>query len=249
MTELTADVVGVIEALGEEQAVLVGHDWGAPIVWQTALLHPERVRAVSGLSVPHLARGPIKPMEMWKQIYGDIFFYQLYFQEPGKAEAELEADIPTALRKTYFSGCADAAALDRTFLTEKKKDAKFLDGLVDPDPLPDWLRAEDIDYYASQFEKAGFRGGLNRYRNQDRDWEQLPQLAELKVEQPALFIAGELDPVLAFVPGISLLDMMDAHYTDLRGKTLVAGAGHWVQQEKPDEVNRALLEFLEGLGA
>jgi pimeloyl-ACP methyl ester carboxylesterase len=247
MTELTADVAGLVEALGEEQAVLVGHDWGAPIVWQTALLHPARVRAVCGLSVPHLGRGPVKPMEMWKQIYQDRFFYQLYFQEPGKAEAELEADIPSTLRRTYYSASGDAAKLDRTFLAEKKKTAKFLDGMIDPDPLPDWLSQEAVDYYASQFEKAGFRGGLNRYRNQDRDWEELPQVAELEIEQPALFIAGELDPVLAFVPGVSLLALMDEHYTDLRGKVLIEGAGHWVQQERPDAVNRALLDFFASL--
>ena len=126
-------------------------------------------------------------------------------------------------------------------------DRKLLDGLIDPDPLPAWLTAEDVAYYAEQFKRTGFRGPLNRYRCQDRDHALMPELSTKKIEQPALFIAGTRDPVLSFVPGVRLSDLMDPWYTDLRGKVLIEGAGHWVQQERPAEVNAALIPFLRSL--
>jgi pimeloyl-ACP methyl ester carboxylesterase len=244
MIELTDDVLGVIDALaGADRAILVGHDWGAPIVWTTAIRHAARVRAVIGMSVPHLGRGTQAPLELYKQIYKDKFFYQIYFQTPGVAEAELEADLPSTIRRVYY-GASGASDLPRL---QKGPDAKFLDGMIDPDPLPAWLTQDDVDYYVSQFEHSGFRGPLNRYRNQDRDHALLPELSERKIEQPALFIAGDRDPVLRFIPGVKLTDMMDKWYTDLRGKILIPGAGHWVQQERPEETTEAMLNFLRGL--
>ncbi|HET8934059.1 MAG TPA: alpha/beta hydrolase, partial [Polyangiales bacterium] len=176
-------------------------------------------------------------------LYKDKFFYQLYFQTPGVAEAELEADLPSTIRRVYYgaSGAHDMPPID------KGPDAKFLEDMVDPDPLPSWLTQADVDYYVSQFKQSGFRGPLNRYRNQERDHAMLPELSERKIEQPALFIAGERDPVLRFIPGLDLLALMDKWYTDLRGKVLIPGAGHWVQQEKPQETTAAMLEFLRGL--
>ena len=248
MANMNADVIGVIDALGERQAILIGHDWGAPIVWTTAARFPERVRAVVGMSVPHLGRGERSVIEVLRHLYQGKFFYQLYFQEPGVAEAELEADPAATIRKVYYSSSGDRPAGQQGMSAGKGPDAKLLDGLTDPDPLPAWLSAEDVAYYAGEFARSGFRGPLNRYRTQERDHAMLPELSQLKITQPALFIAGTRDPVLAFVPGVRLSDMMDPWYLDLRGKVMIEGAGHWVQQERAAEVNRALLDFLAGLG-
>lgn len=247
LISITDDIAGLIDALGEEQAILIGHDWGAPIVWTTAIRYPTRVRAVVGLSVPHLGRGDRPVIDMLREIYKGRFFYQLYFQEPGVAEKELEADPAATIRKVYYSASGDISDAERKFGADKGTDAKMLDGLADPKPLPAWLTDEDVAYYAEQFKHSGFRGPLNRYRNQERDHALLPELGTKKVEQPALFIAGDRDPVLAFVPGMKLSDLMDPWYTDLRGKVFIPGAGHWVQQERPKEVNEALLGFLRAL--
>jgi pimeloyl-ACP methyl ester carboxylesterase len=249
MVEMVNDVAGLIDTLGERQAILIGHDWGAPIVWNTAIVHRDRVRAVAGLSVPHLGRGKAPLIDNLRRIYKDRFFYQLYFQEEGVAEAELEADVRTALRKVYFNASGDAAAQRLTTGTfvAKPADATMLDGLIDPDPFPAWLTEADIDYYTAEFERSGFRGPINRYRNSERDFHDLPQLSQEKITQPALFVAGTHDPVLNFVPGVRLSDLMDKWFTDLRGKVLIEGAGHWVQQEAAEATNRALLEFLRGL--
>jgi pimeloyl-ACP methyl ester carboxylesterase len=244
MISLTDDVAGVIDRFaGSDQAILIGHDWGAPIVWTTAIRHAARVRAVIGMSVPHLGRGKRPAIEVYKHLYKDKFFYQIYFQTPGVAEAELEADLQRTLRLTYYnaSGASDVPRF------RKKADAKFLDGMIDPDPLPAWLTQQDLDYYVEQFAQSGFRGPLNRYRNQQRDFELLPELSERKIEQPALYIVGERDPVLRFMPGADMLELMDKWYTDLRGKVVIPGAGHWVQQEKPKETTEAVLSFLRSL--
>jgi pimeloyl-ACP methyl ester carboxylesterase len=248
LVSLTDDVVGIIDALGEQQAILIGHDWGAPIVWTTAIRYPDRVRAVVGMSVPHLGRGKAPSIELFREVYKGRFFYQLYFQEPGVAEKELEADPAKTIRCVYYSASGDISDEDRKAGRDKGPDATLLEGAVDPDPLPAWLSDEDVAYYAGEFERSGFRGPLNRYRNQERDWKLLPELSERKIEQPALFIAGTRDPVLSFVPGVKLSDLMDRWYTDLRGKVLIEGAGHWIQQERPAETNAALLDFLRALG-
>ncbi|HVU03715.1 MAG TPA: alpha/beta hydrolase, partial [Polyangiaceae bacterium] len=237
LLSITSDVAGVIDAMGESEAILVGHDWGAPIVWTTSILHRKKVRAVVGMSVPHLGRPPMPLIELWKQIYAGKFFYQIYFQEPGVAEAELEKDVRTALRKIYFSASGDGLAGSTRAFEAKGPESKFLDGLANPEKLPPWITEEDLDYYAGEMSRSGFRGPLNRYRTSVQDFERLPQLGEEKITQPALFIAGSQDPVLRFVPGANMMDAMDFWYTDLRGKVLVEGAGHWVQQERPKEVN------------
>lgn len=243
MTELAADVAGLIEALGEKDAILIGHDWGAPIVWHTALLHPQQVRAVVGMSVPHLGRGgPVPPTEMFGAMYPDRFFYILYFQEPGVAEAEFEADVEDALAKIFFSNSGDATQEVRQAMRERVHG--YLEGLPRPDPFPAWLTSEDLAAYTAAFTKSGFAGGINRYRNMDRDWHELEHLAEAKIEQPALFLAGEHDSVLRYAPGMNLMDLMDPFYADLRGRVIVPRAGHWVQQEQPQFVNERLLSFL-----
>lgn len=243
MRTLAADVAGLIDAFGEEQAVLVGHDWGAPICWHTALLHPERVRAVAGLSVPFFPRGPVPPTQMYRALYGERFFYQLYFQEEGVAEAELEADVRTALRKIYYgaSGDAEGPPLEGG---DSGPRTGLLDGRIDPDPFPAWMSEEDLDYFVAAFDASGFRGPLNRYRCLDRDWEELSELTGARIRQPSYFIAGSRDLVRNLVPGTDLYADPGARCTDFRGQTIVDGKGHWIQQEAPREVTEGLLGFL-----
>jgi pimeloyl-ACP methyl ester carboxylesterase len=241
---LVRDAVGVLDAIGAEDAVVVGHDWGAPIAWHMALLHPERVRAVVGMSVPHGGRPSSPPLPRMQAIFKDVFFYILYFQEPGVAEAELEQDVRRSLRMFYDSASGDAAP--RGAFAAHPKSARLLDTMRDCETLPEWLSEADLDHYSAQFEHSGFRGPINWYRNFDRNWQLTSAIAGKQIEQPALFIAGERDPVLTFSAG--QLERMPSQCADLRGSLLLPGAGHWVQQERPEQVNAALLEFLKRLG-
>jgi pimeloyl-ACP methyl ester carboxylesterase len=241
IVDLSADVAGIADALGEERFIVVGHDWGAPVAWHTALLHEARVRAVAGLSVPYM-RGGVPKMMTRQEFWGDRFWYIVYFQTPGVAEAELEADLRRSLRLIYLSASADAAA---DVLVKKPKTAGFLDGMVDVDPLPAWLSEEDLDYYVEQYRNNGFRGPVSWYRNIERNHEITPQLDGKKIAQPAFFLAGSEDPVLKF-PG-DMFNAMDAHFVDLRGKHLVEGAGHWLQLERPAEVTERLVGFLKSV--
>jgi pimeloyl-ACP methyl ester carboxylesterase len=243
--EMCADIAGLVTALGETRAILIGHDWGAPIVWNTALFHPEKVSAVAGLSVPHTGRGPVPRIELLRRIYKDRFFYQLYFQTPGVAEVELDADVRTSLRKIYYWVSGEGRKAAPTL--EKPADARLLDGLADPDLFPSWLTPADLDYYVREFQQSGFRGPLNRYRTSELDFAQQAAVAAKRIAQPAAFIAGNLDPVLRFVPGVDLIETMRGRMDDLRLVRLIDDAGHWVQQESPVEVNNALLQFLSGL--
>jgi len=245
MESLIGDVLGLIDHFGESQAILFGHDWGAPIVWNTTALHPDRIRAVAALSVPYSPRGKVSSVELWRQIYAGRFFYQLYFQEPGVAEAEFEADIRTSLRKIYYAGSGDSPK--GMFRSDKRPDERMLDDLPDPPVLPKWLTEQDIDYYVAQFRKNGFRGPLNRYRNQQRDWEQLTALSDARIIRPACFIAGRRDGVLKFIPNFDLVENMKRWMDDLRVCEIIDGAGHWIQQERPEEVTKLLLGFLETL--
>ncbi|HEX7952131.1 MAG TPA: alpha/beta hydrolase [Burkholderiales bacterium] len=245
MEHMIGDVLGLIDHFGQQQAILIGHDWGAPIVWNTTALHASRVRAVAALSVPYSPRGKVSSIELWKQIYAGRFFYQLYFQEPGLAEAEFESDIRKSLRKIYYAGSGDSPK--GMFRPDKRPDARMLDDLPDPATLPDWLSEQDLDYYVTQFRRNGFRGPLNRYRNQQRDWERLTALAGARITRPACFIAGSRDGVLKFVPNFDLVENMKRWTDDLRVCELIDGAGHWIQQERPQQVTQLLLGFLATL--
>ncbi|MHC5064051.1 MAG: alpha/beta fold hydrolase [Planctomycetota bacterium] len=245
MRSFMADLVGLIDAFGEERAVLIGHDWGAPICWNTAILHSERVRAVAGLSVPFLGRRPISPIEMYENLYAGRFFYQLYFQREGVAEAELEADVRTSLRKIYYAASGDSAG-DLT-PAEKPPTAGLLDGLEDPDPFPSWISEGDLEYFIQAFESGGFRGPLNRYRCQQKDWEQLLELSGARVGQPSFFLAGTKDLVRDLIPGSDLYADPAALCDDFRGQLLIEGMGHWIQQEAPVPVTAALLGFLDSI--
>ena len=246
MRNLASDVAAVIDTLGDGTAILFGHDWGAPIVWNTALLHPGKVSAVAGLSVPYVPRGNVSFLKAAEQIYAGRFFYQIYFQQEGVAEAEFEADMTTALRKTYFMASGDYLP-DSPSAFSKPAKSTFLDGLVDPQPFPSWMSEADLQVFIDAFEEGGLRGPLNRYRAQHQDFEELADFAGKKIEQPACFVAGERDPVRLFVPGVDLYSRAGDHLTDFRGSTLIRGIGHWVQQEAPDETNAALETFVRGL--
>jgi pimeloyl-ACP methyl ester carboxylesterase len=240
--ELSNDVAGLAAALGHERFIVVGHDWGAPVAWHTALLHRERVRAVVGMSVPY-ARWQAGTLTR-QENFGDNFWYIVYFQKPGVAETEFETDLRKSLRMIYFAASGDAP--EGLWTQPKPASAKFLDGMIDPPSLPSWLTDEDLDYYVAQYQQSGFRGPLNWYRNIDRNVELTPQLESAKVEQPAFFIAGKKDLVLSFAGG-AWVKQMDQLVPNLRGKVLVEGAGHWVQQERPGPVNEALLGFLKSV--
>jgi pimeloyl-ACP methyl ester carboxylesterase len=245
LRRLADDVAAVINRLGGGKAILFGHDWGAPIVWTTAVLHPGMITAVAGLSVPYIPVSDMPFSELAKEIYADRFFYQTYFQPEGMAEAELEADIPASLRKIYFALSGDAP-LD-TWLARKPADAKLLDGMVDPQPFPAWMNAEDLKVYADAFSGNGFRGPLNRYRAQRFDPAELADIKGKPVTQPSLFVAGERDVVRSFIPGTDLFADPGVACTDFRGSAIIPRAGHWVQQEAPVETNAALERFLDGL--
>lgn len=244
LRELAGDVAAVIDALGAGPAIVVGHDWGAPIAWNTARLHADKVRAVVGMSVPYLPIAPVSTIDIFRELYKDRFFYQLYFQEPGVAEAELSADPQRSLRMIYHGASYDGVG---TFLADKPVDATMLEGMVDPDPLPNWFTADDIARYAEAFAISGWHGSLNRYRAQGLDAADLGQIEHPGLSQPAAFIGGEADPVRRFVAGIDLFERASNACLDFRGSTIVAKAGHWVQQEQPAAVNAALEAFLAGL--
>ena len=236
--EVVADIIGLIDALGHEQAVVFGHDWGAPTAWSCALNHPDRVRAVAALSVPFSPRAPAPPLDTLKAFFKDQFFYQLYFQAEGVAEAELEADIRLSLRKFYHMA---SGQMDVTQIAPKPADADLLSDLPDPAVMGDWLSDQDLDFYVGEFTKSGFRGPLNYYRNHNLTWE-LTAGAPTEIHQPALFTAGDKDGVI--VMAAQALEAMPTYVKDLRSNTLIPGIGHWTQQEAPEETNRLLLEFL-----
>jgi len=244
MREITGDVAAVIDAIGGGEAVVVGHDWGAPIAWNTARLHPDKVRGVVGMSVPYVPIGPVSLIDLFEQVYAGRFFYQLYFQEPGVAEAELGEDDARSLRMIYHGASGQGVG---TFIAEKPVDAKMLDGMVDPDPLPAFFDQDDLDLYATAYATSGWHGPINRYRAQGLDAADIGQIEGGDLLQPAAFIGGELDPVRRFMPGADLYDFAPNHCKDFRGTTVVPGAGHWVQQEAPDETNAALDRFLDDL--
>ncbi|MGE3251275.1 MAG: alpha/beta fold hydrolase [Hyphomonadaceae bacterium] len=248
MESITADIAGVIDTLAPgEKAILIGHDWGAPSVWNTALLYPEKVRAVAALSVPYIPQGEMPFIDLVDAVFtkSGRFFYQVYFQEEGVAEAEMEADVRAALRKFYYAISGDAP--DSTWPPDKKHGDTLLHRLPDPNPFPAWLTQADEDYYVGEFTNSGFRGPLNRYRNHRRDFAFLSPHKARAIDQPALFIGGTRDLVLKMIPGLDVVALMKPYVTDLRGAHLIEGCGHWTQQERPEEVNRLLLDWLAGL--
>ena len=244
MLHHVGDMVDLVGALGEQRAVIIGHDWGAAVAWHAAMLRPEMFRAVAGLSVPYCppARTDLLCVLEAK---GVKTFYMQYFQQPGVAEAELEADVDASIRRIYFSMSGDGP--DRSVCGVLQPGAGLLDATVDPTTLPPWLSPAAIGYVAGEFRRRGFRGSLNWYRNLRRNAELLQPWRGCGLGQPSLFIAGTRDDVLRFPGASQRLEQLPKLLTDLRGSHLLDGAGHWVQQERPEEVSRLLLRFLDSL--
>ena len=253
LLHLVGDLVGLLDVLGEQQAFLVSHDWGSNLAWQAALLRPDRFPALVVMSVPYVPRPPlhgtwanVAPTQSWKRTFKDQTFYQLYFQEPGVAEGELERDVQaTMLRFLYgASGDVPASQVWRPVIPDNQ--GHILKNLALPADLPAWLSVADLDYYTAEFTRTGFRGGLNWYRNIDRNWELLAAFSGAPITQPALFLWGDRDPSLA-LPGMDKrFERMQQAVPHLR-KIPLPGCGHWVQQERAQEVNTAILAFLQNL--
>src|SRR5262245_887316 len=250
LLHLVGDMVGLLDTLGAESAVIAGHDWGAPVAWHTALLRPDRVRAVIGLSVPFRPRGSVRPTTLMPQT-DDTVFYQLYFQTPGVAEAELERDVRLTLRNIYFAASGEAPRDPHTAgggdVGMVPRHGGFLSRLTVPLPLPAWLSEDDLEFYVKEFSRTDFRGGLNWYRNIDRSWELLAPYAGAQVTVPALYVAGDRDLVVGFRGMDQLIPNLKKFVPQLRKTIMLPGCGHWTQQERTSEVNAAMLDFLKSL--
>jgi pimeloyl-ACP methyl ester carboxylesterase len=247
MLHLAGDVIGLVHALGEERAVVVGHDWGAPVAWHTALLRPDVVRGVAGLSVPPPTRGDQPPLGLMRRLY-DGRFYWNYFETPGVADAEFALDVRGTLRRFLYGASGDNPANDPPGQPLVPPGSGFLDLLSEPKELPGWLDEADLDVFAASFTESGFTGGLNWYRNIDRNWELTAPWDGAQLQVPALYMAGDRDLVVAF-PGMDrqLPALPQLFPTLTREPVILPGCGHWTQQERPDEVNAALLDFLRSL--
>jgi pimeloyl-ACP methyl ester carboxylesterase len=236
---LVGDVMALIDALGERTATVVGHDWGAMVAWQSALLRPDKVRGVAALSVPYTPRGSTPPMAVRRAAHGDAH-YQVYFQRPGVAEAELEADLDETFRRALYGLSGDSPQVWPMLVPEG---GRLVESWPRPERLPAWLTEDDIATYVREFSAGGFTGPLNWYRNIDRNWALTAAWADAPITMPALLLAGDRDPVIAAFDIKRLRASMRAHIRDLRGFELILGAGHWLQQERPAEVNAALTDF------
>ncbi len=247
LLHLTGDMVGVLDALGAETATIAGHDWGAPVAWHAALLRPDRFRAVIGLSVPYRPRGTVRPTTVMPRT-DDAVFYQEYFQAPGVAEADLEQDVPTAVRGILLRIAGEAPPGTGGFsMVPRMGGMAAANRQSSLAPLPAWLTPADLDFYTGEFARTGFRGGLNWYRNIDRNWELLAPFAGARVTVPALYVAGDRDLVLAFPGAKDLVANLTRFVPALRQTIMLPGCGHWTQQERPEAVNAAMLEFLRSL--
>ncbi|MFD5573160.1 alpha/beta fold hydrolase [Streptomyces cadmiisoli] len=245
MVELVEDAVAVVEALGERSASIVGHDWGASIAATSALLRPDVFHAVALLGVPYSPPGGPRPSDVFAAMGGQEEFYVSYFQQPGRAEAEIEPDV-----RGWLAGFH--AALSGDTMPGPDDPSPYFVGpggrLRDrfpEDRLPAWLGEPELDRLAGEFERTGLSGALNRYRNMDRDWADLAGHRGAPLTQPSLFIGGALDASVSW-----LADAIAAFPDTLPGLVashLLDDCGHWVQQERPDRVNRILVDWLTGL--
>lgn len=266
---LVNDAVGVVSALGEKQAVVVGHDWGAPVAWTSAWLRPDVFRAVAGLSVPFAAHamiglpgnpfGEIEPDEYHTRMAGHgMDFYQTFFGERTRVINEIETDVRDWLRGLIHTASGDAPAEVLQMIAGQTTpetlreggfcvphDGLMSSGFVRPESMPDWFSESDLDFLVSEFERSGFAGPLSYYTNIQAGWEFLKPQEGKPLTVPALFIGGEYDIATAW--GRDALDRAKEYIPDLRGQPIIKGSGHWIQQERPEETNAALIEFLRGL--
>jgi len=243
MLHHVGDMVALVQALGEEHAVVMGHDWGAPVAWHAALLRPDIFRAVAGLSVPYSPPGPMDLLTALES-QGITNFYMQSFQTPGVAEAELEADVTASLRRITYSLSGDGKGGVATVL---KPGTGLLHNTEDPPCLPVWVDADDLAYATAEFQRTGFRGGLNWYRAVRLGSELLAAWRGAPIRQPSLFIAGDRDDVMIFPTSSAAVAQFSKALPGLRSYHTLPGAGHWVQRERADDVNLCLIEFLRGL--
>ncbi len=274
ITELVADCVGVVEALGEHTAVIVGHDWGAPVAWTAAWTRPDVFRAVAGLSVPFGGRGlmglpgdPLgerRPSLVERELAGpDLLFYQEHWSSAA-GSAEFVPDVRGWIRGGLYGFSAspplppELAEVDFTALSDEglvgyvrqvmslPQGTSMRDGMPPvPEQLPGWLTEQDIDFYVEEFERTGFEGGLNYYRCVDLNWELLAGYQGRPVSVPSLFIGGDRD--VATIWGRQAIELFDKTQSDLRGSIILPNCGHWIQQEQAEQTNAALVEFVTGL--
>jgi len=243
---LTNDLTGLLDALGEPRAVLVGHDWGAIIAWQAMMLSPQRFSALMAMSVPYGGRPSRSPMALWREQYGDNFYYILYHNQPGGvAEAEYDADPRGLLSRLYLS--PNSPRQPKQITDPKASAGGWIGRLGAATALPDWLTQADLDYMVDEFTRSGFAGGINYYRNFDRNWQLTAAVGDDTIAAPVQFIAGSDDMVIAHTDVGQLQRAMSRIASDFRGVTLLPGIGHWLQQEAPEQTNRLLLDFLAAL--
>ncbi|GHJ43270.1 epoxide hydrolase [Catellatospora sp. TT07R-123] len=246
---LAGDVIGLIDALGEQTAVLVGHDWGAPVAWVTAMLRPDVVRAVAGLSVPPVLPAGMTPPSVTRKSFGDGY-YQVVFQQPGVADAMLAQDPATTFRRLLAGASGDSPSSDPPRPWIVPDQGTLLDVMPDPIRLPNWLTEDDIAAFVADYSRHGdraFTGGLNWYRNIERNWELLAAFRGRRIEVPALYLAGDRDMVVGLRGVEATLNTVEQAAPRLWRALILPGCGHWTQQERPNEVNRELVDFLTWL--
>lgn len=248
---LVGDLIALMDALSIERTVIMGNDWGATIAWQMALMRPDLIRGVVALGVPMMGRAPMPPTQMFPR-KKESLFYALYFQEPGLAERELERDVAGTLRRIYHAASGEAGPRRPGDGTPNPfgmvvADRGMLQDLPDPVGLPAWLSSTDFEAHTAAFARSGFRGGLNYYRNLDRNWQLQASLEGMRVEVPALFAIGSRDVGLS-IPGMDhIIADMSKLAPRLYRCVTIDGAGHWLQQERADAINTLVLSFMATL--
>ncbi len=247
---LTGDLIGLIDHLGVEKAVLCGHDWGGIVVWQAPLRYPDRVAGVIGVNTPFMPRSPADPIAIMRKRFGEDM-YIVNFQKPGEADAILAGDVAKAMNFFMRRPLVDAPpasgglagdGLDETG-DEPQNTFALLQALQawhpSNDPRETFLTPEEMAFFVESFERTGFTGGINWYRNFTRNWERSAAIVD-HVSAPSLMVMAEKDAVLP----PSAADGMEAYVPNLE-RALIMGSGHWTQQEKPDEVNKVILDWMD----
>ncbi|BBY45426.1 epoxide hydrolase [Mycolicibacterium celeriflavum] len=242
VVELCADVVGLLDDSGAERAVIVGHDFGGAVAWAAPLLHPDRFAGAVGICAPPVPRSRVPTTQAFRRIFGDKFFYILYYQEPGPADAELNRDPAMTMRKLFGSATASKDGLIDQRMVEPGPHG-FLARIPEPGDLPDWISQDEFDYYVDEFTRTGFTAPLNWYRCFDRNWELTAATPAATIAVPSLFLSGADDPTLAYTPRHRAREIVTGDYREV----MIDGAGHWLPQERPAAVNTVLLDFLARL--